>query len=239
MANEVKFLYRSGENLTFSAFTPNGALRGDAGQTLAEVGVTGYYTATPSSPLVSGDCVAVYLSGTLIGTGEYRPQVIATSVSSARIINGLFEDTVALGDPIVGWTKTGGAQVTTGDGSMTIIESVPISGVYQAIDGFSNGTSYRLSYTLNGSNLITGLVFSINEQEIIGEDDETSPGVYSFKFVYNDSNNSRISLTAALGVSISSLILKELVGEQEVILENQATIINNQTAQIQVFGPGE
>lgn len=238
MANEVKFLYRTGETLTFSAFTPNGALRGDAGQTLAEVGVTGYYTATPSTALLAGDCVAVYRDGSIIGSGEYRPQVVATSVTSARIINGTFDDDVSIGDPIEGWTKTGAGLVATSGGKLTIFESDPISGVYQDIDGFSNGTRYRLTYTISAAT--TGFIFSINEQEIVAEDDVISAGSYSFVFNYTNSNNSRISLIAALGVGISNIILKELVGEQEIIIENQQTIIDNQeTAPVIYFGPGE
>lgn len=246
MANEVKFLYRSGENLTFSAFTPNGSLRGDAGQTLAEVGVTGYYTATPSSPLVSGDCVAVYLSGTLIGTGEYRPEVVATSVTSARIINGTFDYDVAPDEPIEGWTRVGDGDSYTEDGVLII---VPIGivdvGVYQTIDGFSNGAYYRLQYTISATDSIT---FTINEQSIISSEDTVTAGTYTFNFFFDNTKNSQIRLVISpgSGVEIDDIILKEFIGEQEAIIEsqtsiieNQATIINNQTAQIQVFRPGE
>lgn len=72
----------TGQTLTFTAFQPDGTLRGDADQSLSEVGATGYYTATPSTDLEAGDVLSVYHDEyDQYYQGEYKPEVTASDIS--------------------------------------------------------------------------------------------------------------------------------------------------------------
>ena len=94
MDNEVSTAQITGRDLTFSAVQPVGTLRGDAGQTLAETAVSGYYKATPSTTLVAGDRIVIYDSVLgVIGGGEYLPDVTTTALSvELALVDGKIDD---------------------------------------------------------------------------------------------------------------------------------------------------
>jgi len=91
MANEVKFGYVVSKTLTFTAFQPDGSARGAADQNLPETaaGVSGYYTATPSTDLVAGDVVVADDGTKKVGFGEYRPEVDCVLIEGANFTDTL------------------------------------------------------------------------------------------------------------------------------------------------------
>lgn len=74
MSNEINFGWLTGQTLTFSIYEPDGTARGAADQALPEIGATGFYSATPSTEMVTGDCVIVSDGTSVVGWGQYRPQ---------------------------------------------------------------------------------------------------------------------------------------------------------------------
>ncbi len=89
MANEVKFGFKTGETLTFTALQPDGSARGSAGQSMTEQAATGYYRGTPSTALVAGDVVVIDDGTRKVGFGEYRTEVDAVLIEGSDFTDTL------------------------------------------------------------------------------------------------------------------------------------------------------
>jgi len=74
MSNEINFGWASGRTLTYGAYEPDGSVRTAAGTSLPEIGSTGYYVAD-NGDIEAGDWVIVKESITVVGAGEYSPEV--------------------------------------------------------------------------------------------------------------------------------------------------------------------
>ena len=74
----IKFVWKTGETLTYEATKPDGTVRTSAGTSLPEIGSTGYYTAVDSS-LQSGDMIMVSDGTRIVGGGENNPPVIVSA----------------------------------------------------------------------------------------------------------------------------------------------------------------
>ena len=86
MANEITFIYTSGQTLTYLAYAPDGTPR-ITSTSLPEVGTTGYYTASAPT-LVALDMVIIKSGANIIAGGQYKPEVSA-NVDLTEVINDL------------------------------------------------------------------------------------------------------------------------------------------------------
>jgi hypothetical protein len=93
MANQINFGYVSGRTLTYGAYQPDGTVRTAAGTSLPEVSGTGYYTATDNN-LVALDFVIVKEGSTIVGAGQYMPDVTASAVTTALVTIDTNVDTI-------------------------------------------------------------------------------------------------------------------------------------------------
>ena len=89
MAHEVKFGWKAGETLTFTALQPDGSARGAADQAMTEQAATGYYRGTPSTALVAGDVVVIDDGTNKVGFGEYRSEVDCVLIEGADFTDTL------------------------------------------------------------------------------------------------------------------------------------------------------
>lgn len=86
-SNTINFGYFSSRSLTFTVFQPDGTPRGAANQILREIGSnTGYYSATPSTPMVAQDVVIIKEAGQPIAYGQYMPVVSMYRNQTVRLI---------------------------------------------------------------------------------------------------------------------------------------------------------
>lgn len=91
MANEVSYFFTTGRTLTFTARQPDGTLRGAANQAMTEA-ATGFYTATPSTTLESGDIVAISDSVYgIIAQGEYQFASLSDDITDIKAKTDLIE----------------------------------------------------------------------------------------------------------------------------------------------------
>ena len=212
MANEAKFGYKVSETLTFTAFRPDGSARGAVGQNLTEtdVGVSGYYTATPSTELLSGDVVVVKnAAGKVVGFGEYLPEVGFIYELGSRIVNGYFESDTGVGDTILGWEYIGDWTVTGGvlNGALDLLNP---SSIWQDVEGMISGKKYMLSYTFDST--FTGSSMNINNQAIIAETETVVAGDYSFTFIYDGTATHQLNFNITdEDVNISAISIEEAI----------------------------
>lgn len=81
MANEIGLGYYTGQTLTYAVYNPDGTQVTAPGTSLPEIGVTGYYTASNGS-IAAGDFVIVSDSNGVLFSGEYKPEVSASSITA-------------------------------------------------------------------------------------------------------------------------------------------------------------
>jgi hypothetical protein len=81
MANEITMGYLSGHTLTYGVYQPDGTVRTAAGTPLPEIGTTGYYTATDAN-ITAGDFVIVKEGATVVGQGQYKPEINSTDIDA-------------------------------------------------------------------------------------------------------------------------------------------------------------
>jgi hypothetical protein len=81
MADEITFGYRTGHNLEYGVYEPDGTPRTAAGTNLPEEGSTGYYHATDNN-IEALDFVIVTdaATGVVVGQGQYSPDVTSVAI---------------------------------------------------------------------------------------------------------------------------------------------------------------
>ncbi len=74
----LRFVWKTGETLTYEALQAGGTVRTAAGTSLPEISSTGYYTVVDAN-VVTGDTAIVSDSSGVVGGGEENPPVIISS----------------------------------------------------------------------------------------------------------------------------------------------------------------